>query len=66
MGGPTEDRVAAEAVFGDVDRYGWLALGLLRCQLSEAAVWSAVGVVVKPFGQYASCVLLVQDEDLVE
>jgi hypothetical protein len=61
-----EDRPSADAVFGQVDWYGWCVLDLVWGQLPAAAVWSAVRVVVQPLGQHAPRVVLVQDEDLVE
>jgi hypothetical protein len=41
-----EDCAAADAVLGEVDRCRWAAFGPFAGQLSEASVWSAVGVVV--------------------
>jgi len=41
-------------------------LGLVGGLWSEAVVWSAGCVVAQPFGRYASCVVVVPDQDLVE
>ena len=47
MGEAAEDRAAADAVLGEVDRCGWSVLGFGVGQLSEAVACSAVFVVAQ-------------------
>jgi hypothetical protein len=46
VGESAEDSFAMDPVLDEVDQFGWLGVGLGRCELAEGTVWP--GAVVVP------------------
>ena len=61
-----EDLFPEDSVPGEVDRFGWLGVGLSRCELPECTVRSAGVVVSQVLGENLPQVVLIDDQKPVE
>jgi hypothetical protein len=66
VGEPTEDLFPADPVLGEVDRFGWLGVGLGRGELSEGTVRPGSVVMPQVFGQHPAQMVLIDDQQPVQ
>ncbi|HUY50383.1 MAG TPA: hypothetical protein VMV92_32530 [Streptosporangiaceae bacterium] len=66
MGESPEDLLLADPVLGEVDRFGWSAVGLSWGELAEGAMRPGGVVVLQVFGQHPAQMVLIDDQQPVQ